>query len=227
MVGMDNPLEKNTAFSGGDHPLLKQIADDLIQGRSRDIEGGVERALAMKLTPQTILHEGLLKGMDVVGERFREGTMFLSQVLVSAKAMKKAMAIIEPLLFKGESIYRGKVLIGTVKGDFHDIGKNLVATMLRINGFQVDDLGVDCPPPAFVNALQAGDYPVCGLSAMLTSTMVAMRSTVELIKSTYPELKVIVGGASVNAVFAKQIRADGYARDASEAVEVVSDLVNH
>jgi len=210
-----------------EHPLLREIADDLIHGRSREIEAVVEQALTAELTPQTILDEGLLKGMDVVGHRFREGTMFLSQVLVSAKAMKKAMAIIEPLLFKGKSIYRGKVLLGTVKGDFHDIGKNLVGTMLRINGFQVDDLGVDCPSTAFLSALKTGNYPVCGLSAMLTSTMVAMRFTVEVIKKAFPELKVVVGGASVNAQFAEQIHADGYARDAGEAVEIVSNLVNN
>ena len=210
-----------------EQPLLQQIADDLIHGHSREIEVVVEQALSAGFTPQTILDKGLLAGMDVVGHRFREGTMFLSQVLVSAKAMKKAMAIIEPLLFEGESVYRGKVLLGTVKGDFHDIGKNLVATMLRINGYQVEDLGVDCPPTAFLNALGSGEYPLCGLSAMLTSTMVAMQSTVEVIKRTYPELKVIVGGASVSAAFATQIRADGYARDASEAVEVVNNLVNN
>jgi 5-methyltetrahydrofolate--homocysteine methyltransferase len=227
MVGMANSVKKNTVASAADHPLLKQIASDLIQGRSREIEAVVEQALAVELSPQLILHEGLLKGMDVVGQHFREGTMFLSQVLVSAKAMKKAMAIIEPLLFEGEVVYKGKVLLGTVKGDFHDIGKNLVATMLRINGFQVDDLGVDCPPETFLSTLKNGDYPVCGLSAMLTSTMVAMRSTVELIKRTYPELKVIVGGASVNAGFAEQICADAYARDASEAVGIVSDLVKN
>ena len=204
---------------------LDRMAILLIDGLAEEIVGVVEQALAAGHSPGEVLNGGLLKGMGVVGIRFRDGEMFLPEVLMSAKAMKWAMKIIEPLFLEGEHEYRGKIVIGTVKGDIHDIGKNLVSIMLRGNGFEVFDLGIKCPTERYLEAIEEHRPDICGLSAMLTTTMVSMQKSVAIIKERYPDQVVVVGGAPVNQKFADEIGANAYGRDAMHAVDIASRIM--
>ena len=206
--------------------LLDRMARLLIDGLADDIVPVVERALAEGSTAQDILDSGLLKGMGVVGVRFRDGDMFLPEVLMSAKAMKWAMKIIEPLLLAGDHEFRGSVVIGTVRGDIHDIGKNLVSIMLRGNGFNVMDIGIKCSTEKFLEAIEQERPDICGLSAMLTTTMVSMQKTVAVIRKEYPDQVIMVGGAPVNQKFADEIGASAYGRDAMHAVDIAAGFVD-
>jgi len=205
---------------------LEGIAVALIAGRRDEVAEKVQQAVDEGLEPQTILSEGLIAGMSVVGERFRRNIVYVPEVLIAARAMKAGMAILEPLLAKGGVEPAGTVVIGTVKGDLHDIGKNLVAMMLQGGGFRVIDLGTDVPPEKFVSAAQENNASVIGMSALLTTTMPQMANVVKAVKeANLDNTKMIIGGAPVTQSFADEIGADGYAPDAATAVEVVQRLV--
>jgi methyltransferase cognate corrinoid proteins, Methanosarcina family len=176
--------------------------------------------------PLEIINEGLMSGMNVVGVRFKAGDMFVPEVMMSAKAMSTGIELVKPLIADKDMPSAGKVLIGTVKGDLHDIGKKLVVMMLESAGFEVIDLGVDIDPAAFVKAVRDHKPQVIGLSALLTTTMLAMSDTIDLLKEEdlRDTVKVIIGGAPISQEFANQIGADGYAPDAAAATELCRQL---
>jgi len=201
--------------------ILDDISSKLQDGEDEAVPKLVEQALAEKLAPKDILDKGLIAGMNVIGEKFRDHDIFLPDVLLAAKAMIAGLDIIKPLL-AGEGAPRiGKVVIGSVQGDLHDIGKNLVGVMLKGAGFEVIDLGSDVSPERFVAAAESENAEFIGLSALLTTTMPIMKEVVALKKKKGLASRVIVGGAPVNEEFAKEIGADLYAYDAASAVERV------
>jgi 5-methyltetrahydrofolate--homocysteine methyltransferase len=205
---------------------LKQIFDNVIEGAAPSVEAGVKEALAAGIGADIILKEGLIAAMDEVGTRYEEGDIFVPEMLIAARAMQAGLALLKPHLAGGASESAGKVAIGTVKGDLHDIGKNLVAMMLEGAGFEIMDLGVDVPPQAFVKAVEDGAQ-VIGMSALLTTTMSNMGVTVEALKAAglRDKVKVMIGGAPVTQEFATQIGADGFAADASSATRIARELV--
>ncbi|MGA9479319.1 MAG: corrinoid protein [Desulfobacterales bacterium] len=182
-----------------------------------ELDGGTDIA--------TILNEGLIAPMDVVGERFSAGDLFIPEMLKAAQVMKTGLEILKPHLTAGQSRSKGTVVIGTVKGDLHDIGKNLVAMMLEGAGFEVVDLGVDVSSESFVKTAMEKNAGVIGLSALLTTTMPAMDKTVKAVKEAGLSVKTIVGGAPVTQAFADTIGADGYSADAAGAVKLVKQIV--
>jgi len=206
--------------------LLQPIAEGLQRGEDREVAELTRRAVAEGLPASRILKEGLLAGMEVVGRRFGAHEIFLPEVLLAARAMNAGIEILKPLLIAEEVPALGTVVIGTVRGDLHDIGKNLVGIMLRGAGFEVVDLGSDVPPERFVDRAVAAGASVIGLSALLTTTMTGMRQVVELVRERGlgDRLKVIVGGAPLSQRFADEIGADAYGYDAANAVEVVKRL---
>ena len=177
--------------------------------------------------PSEIINKGLISGMNVVGDRFKKGDMYVPEVMMAAKAMHAGMNIVKPLLLEGESSSTGKVLIGTVAGDLHDIGKNLVGMMMESGGMEVVDLGVDAPAEKIAAAVREHKPQVLGLSALLTTTMLAMKDTIEVLKEEglRDSVKVIVGGAPVTQDFADEIGADGWAPDAASAKDLALKLV--
>ena len=174
---------------------------------------------------QSILNDGLIAAMDEVGEKFSAGELFVPEMLMAAQAMKGGLEILKPLLVSGQSSSKGTVVIGTVKGDLHDIGKNLVSMMMEGAGFEVVDMGVDVDTDAFVKAAGEKGADVIALSALLTTTMPAMEQTVRAVKEAGIKVKTIIGGAPVTQAFADQIGADGYSSDAPGAVRLVKQLV--
>lgn len=207
--------------------ILGKISELVINGNYKLMSENVEEALKLNISPKEILDNALLKGMEVVGIRFRDGIMFLPEVLMSAKAFKTAMNMIEPLLLQetNSSNLKGKILLGTVKGDIHDIGKNLVGVMLKGTGFNVVDIGVDASTEKFIDGIEKENPDIVGLSAMLTTTMLAMQKTVQVLKEKFQSKLIIIGGAPVSQVFANEIGADGYAKNAMEAVELCKNLL--
>lgn len=206
---------------------LEGMAISLIRGKREEIKEKVQQALDAGLDPETVLNDGLICGMQVVGERFRRNLIYVPEVLISARAMKAGMALLEPLLTAGGVEPVAKVILGTVKGDLHDIGKGLVASMLEGGGFEVTDLGIDVPAEKFLAAAEEKRAGIIALSAMLTTTMTAMKSVIELLRSAgqRERYKVIVGGAPVTEQFAAAIGADGYSHNASGAVALARDLL--
>jgi 5-methyltetrahydrofolate--homocysteine methyltransferase len=207
--------------------LLTQIAERLQQGEDEEVAALTRSALDASLEAPTILEVGLIAGMQVVGERFREHEIFLPEVLLAARAMKAGLAVLEPHLSKADVPSRGKVVIGTVKGDLHDIGKNLVGIMLAGAGFEVIDLGKDVPPEKFIDAARESGANIIGMSALLTTTMPTMKKVVELLKEEGLDgsVRTLVGGAPVSEEYAREIGADGYGFDAANAVERVKTLM--
>lgn len=205
--------------------LLKNLAQTIIDGKKDETVILTNRLLELKYPPKNILDEGLLPGMDVVGVRFRDNIIFVPQVLISARAMKTALAIIEPLLLEAKIEGLGTIVIGTVKGDIHDIGKNIVAMMLRSNGFKVIDLGIDTSVEKFIDAINKEKPQLVGMSALLTTTMIYMKLVIDKIKQEALPVKVIIGGAPISKNFANQIGADAYAKNASDAVTLARELI--
>ena len=204
---------------------FKGIAEALIAGDAGKVKDLVNSAVGEGVGPQKVLDEGLISGMEVVGVRFKNCEIYVPEVLVSARAMSAGMDIIEPLLAKAGIKARGVFVVGTVKGDLHDIGKNLVAMMLKGAGWKVVDLGVDIDAEKFVQSAIDADADVIGLSALLTTTMVNMKSVIELAKNKDCKAKVVVGGAPLTQSYADEIGADGYAPDAASATEIVNSLL--
>lgn len=207
--------------------LLQQLSEHLQNGDSKNVAELTQKAITDGLHPKKILDDGLIAGMSVVGEKFREHEIFLPDVLLAAKAMYAGLNLLKPLMIKEDIKTIGKVVIGTVQGDLHDIGKNLVAIMLRGAGFEVIDLGNDVSPQKFVAAAEQEKADVIGMSALLTTTMPAMKSVVDLTKERqlYGKVKIVVGGAPLSNDYAKEIGADAYCFDGMNAVETVKRFV--
>jgi len=207
--------------------ILQDIASNLYNGEDITVGDLVRQALEQGLTPQQILSGGLIAGMDEVGRDFKAGDLFVPEVLVAARAMHAGMGILRPLLAETGVPSAGKFIIGTVKGDLHDIGKNLVKMMLEGAGFETVDLGTDISPEGFVAAVREHRPQVVGMSALLTTTMVNMKTTIDALEEAgvRDTCKIVIGGAPVTAAYARQIGADAYAPDAATAVEVARSLV--
>lgn len=207
--------------------VLQRISEELQKGNYEEVPKLVREALNAKISPVNILSDGLVAGMHVVGEKFRRDEFFLPEVLISARAMQAGMNVLRPRLVETGVRLAGKVILGTVKGDLHDIGKNLVGMLMEGAGFQVIDLGVDVPPEKFVGAVKSNEANLLGLSALLTTTMPRMKEVMESLTEAgiRQTVKVMVGGAPVTEKFARDIGADGYAPDAASAVEKASDLI--
>jgi 5-methyltetrahydrofolate--homocysteine methyltransferase len=204
---------------------LKALAEAIIKGDQNTAVTITKAALKEKMPAERVLNEGLIAGMDVIGVRFKKNEVYIPEVLIAARAMKSAMEILGPELVKAGVEPIGKFVIGTVQGDLHDIGKNLVAMMLKGAGFEVIDLGVDVSPEKFVERAKAAGAQLIGISALLTTTMPAMEKTVKAIKAAKVAAKVMIGGAPVTQGYADKISADGYAADAATAVEIAKRLV--
>jgi 5-methyltetrahydrofolate--homocysteine methyltransferase len=204
---------------------LKALADAVINGDQKTALEITKAALEEGTAAKDVLDNGLIAGMDVVGERFKKNEIYIPEVLISARAMKTAMAVLEPELVKAGVEPVGKLLIGTVQGDLHDIGKNLVAMMLKGAGFEVIDLGVDVGPEKFVEQVKAAKAQLIGMSALLTTTMPGMERTIKAVKDAGIPVKVMIGGAPVTQDYADRIGADGYAPDAASAVDLAKSLV--
>ncbi len=204
---------------------LKALADAVIKGDQSAAVQITKAALEDGTPPKSVLNEGLIAGMDVIGASFKKNEVYIPEVLIAARAMKMAMEILEPELVKAGVKPIGKFLIGTVQGDLHDIGKNLVAMMLKGAGFEVIDLGVDVGPDKFVEQVKTQGVHVVGMSALLTTTMPGMEKTVRALKEAGVSAKIMIGGAPVTQGYADKIGADGYAADAASAVDMVKSLV--
>jgi len=205
---------------------IEAIYNAVLDGNAPAAKAGVEKALAAGIAADVILKEGLIGAMAEVGRLFEENEYFVPEMLVSARAMQNGLALLKPHLAESGAQPTGKVIIGTVKGDLHDIGKNLVAMMLEGAGFEVVDLGTDVTPEKFVKGALEHKPQVVGMSALLTTTMPSMGTTVKALleAGVREQVKVMIGGAPVTDAFAKQIGADGYAPDASSAVRLAKSL---
>ncbi len=205
---------------------LKSIYDGVVEGDNASVQQVVKESLDTGAAASSILNEALIPAMAEVGRLFEEGEYFVPEMLISARAMKSAMALLKPYLQAAEVKYAGTVVIGTVKGDLHDIGKNLVGLMLEGAGFQVKDLGSDVTPEKYVEAVRESGANIVAMSALLTTTMVNMKATITALEEAglRDKVKIMIGGAPVTDNFAKQIGADGYAPDASRAVAIARSL---
>jgi len=210
-----------------DTDLIAQMHDDLYDGLKDEIVEGVRILLARGWTPYRVLTESLVDGMKIVGDDFRDGILFVPEVLLAANAMKAGMAVLQPLLAATGAPRVGKIVIGTVKGDIHDIGKNLVSMMLEGAGFEVVDLGINTDVDKFLAAIDEHKPELLGMSALLTTTMPYMKIVINTLKEKglRDKITVLVGGAPVNEEFARAIGADAYCRDAAIAVETAKDWI--
>ncbi|WP_371054381.1 corrinoid protein [Rhodosalinus sp. K401] len=210
-----------------DEELVQQMHDDLYDGLKDEIEESVNILLERGWQPYGILTEALVAGMTIVGKDFRDGILFVPEVLLAANAMKGGMAILKPLLAETGAPRMGKMVIGTVKGDIHDIGKNLVSMMMEGAGFEVVDLGINNPVENYLEALEAEQPDILGMSALLTTTMPYMKVVIDTMveKGIRDDYIVLVGGAPLNEEFGRAIGADAYCRDAAVAVETAKDFV--
>jgi len=206
---------------------LQEIASKLYAGEDQEVAELVQGALDQGMAPGEILQGGLVAGMDAVGRDFKAGDLFVPEVLIAARAMHAGMHILRPLLADSDMVGAGKCVIGTVKGDLHDIGKNLVKMMLDGAGFETIDLGTDVGPEAFIEAVREHQPQLMGMSALLTTTMVQMKATIEALEEAglKESVKIMIGGAPVTDVFAREIGADAYAADAASAVDIARGLV--
>ena len=207
--------------------ILQEIASALYDGEDAQVAELVQQALDQDVAPGDILQGGLITGMDEVGRDFKAGDLFVPEVLIAARAMHSGMGVLRPLLAESDVSSSGKYLIGTVKGDLHDIGKNLVRMMVEGAGFETIDLGTDVDPQAFVDAVREHQPQLLGMRALWTTTMVQMKATMEALEEAglRESIKIMVGGAPVTDAFAQEIGADAYAADAASAVDVARDLV--
>ena len=205
---------------------LQEIASNLYDGQDKEVARLIQESLDKGITPEEILSGGLIAGMDEVGRDFKAGDLFVPEVLVAARAMHAGMDVLRPLLAESGVPSAGKYVIGTVQGDLHDIGKNLVKMMLEGAGFEVVDLGVDVGAGTFVNAVREHQPDILGMSALLTTTMTQMKATIEALEEAglRDMIKIMVGGAPVTEAFAQEIGADAYAADAATGVDVARGL---
>ena len=205
--------------------ILENLCQALMKGRAAEVKQLVEQALAEGVAPAKILNEGLLQGMGIIGGKFKKNEVYVPEVLIAARAMKAGMEILKPKLVAAGVKPVGTAVIGTVKGDLHDIGKNLVGMMLEGAGLKVVDAGIDAPPEKFVQLARDNQAQVIGVSALLTTTMTNMKMVVEAVKAAGLKAKVMVGGAPVTQAFCDEIGADGYAPDAASAADLAVRLI--
>ena len=207
---------------------LEEIKDAVVNREKDQIVGLISQAVGEGLDPEAIINQALIEGMDIIGRQFAEGQIFVPEMLVSAMVMKMGLEEVKPLLSSDQGRTRGKILIGTVKGDLHDIGKNLVVMMLEGAGFEVVDLGINLDVGQVVERVKALKPDILGLSALLTTTMPEMKKVIEELQANglRESVKVIVGGAPVNDLFAQKIGADGFGANAAEAVELARRLTS-
>jgi len=229
MVHIAKPFEAQhirDLFEEAD-PLMQEIAYALIRGDNNEVDSLTSGALEKGFTANTVMDDGLIAGMAIVGIKFRDNIIFVPEVLISARAMKAGMAHIEPILSESDIPPVGEVIMGTVKGDLHDIGKNLCIMMLRGAGFVVHDLGVDTKPEEFIDAVMDHGAGVLGMSALLTTTMPNMGRVIQAFEDEgiREDVKILVGGAPVTQEFAEDMGADGYGKDAIECVDMAKELV--
>ncbi len=204
---------------------LKGIADAIIKGDRDTTAAKVEEAIKEKVAAEQILNEGLMAGMSVIGARFKKNEVYVPEVLIAARAMKAGMELLQPLLSEAGVEPVGRVVLGTVKGDLHDIGKNLVRMMLQGGGFEVIDCGIDVPAEKYIEAIKESGAKILAMSALLTTTMPQMGEVVKAIKeSGISDIKTMIGGAPVTQAYADEIGADGYAADAASAVDKAREL---
>jgi 5-methyltetrahydrofolate--homocysteine methyltransferase len=200
---------------------LKELQEALFLGDISKVKEIIQKALQENIDPKEILEQGLIKGMEIVGIKFKNNDIFLPEVLLASQAMYGGMELLQPILIKSGVKAVGKVIIGTTKGDLHDIGKNLVAMMLKGGGFEVVDLGIDVSPEKFLKATQEYQPDIVGMSSLLTTTMMGMKKVITILKKKglRDKVKVMIGGAPITQEFADEIGADGYAPDVASAVE--------
>ena len=205
---------------------LQYIFDAIINGEAGDVSVGVQTALDSGIPADDILKQGLIPAMKEVGAKFESGEFFVPEMLISARAMQTGLGLLKPILATAEIKSSGKIVIGTVEGDLHDIGKNLVVMMLEGAGFEMIDLGSDVVPEKFVEAVRANQPDIVAMSALLTTTMPSMKSTITALKTAglRDKVKIIIGGAPVSEDYAGEIGADGYASDASRAANLAQEL---
>jgi 5-methyltetrahydrofolate--homocysteine methyltransferase len=208
--------------------ILKTLAEAVVVGDAKAAKSKTEEALQQKVSAEDILNQGLVSGMNTISEQFKNNEIFIPEVLVAARAMKAGMSIIRPLLAEANVRSQGKVVIGTVGGDLHDIGKNIVAMLLEGAGFEIIDLGADVPKEKFLESIEKEKPDIVGMSALLTTTMIFMRDMISTLEEAglKDKTKVIVGGAPITQSYADEIRADGYAPDAASAVDLVKGLLS-
>lgn len=208
--------------------ILEEIAEDVVKGNSPSVADLTNKALSQDISAGEVLNKGLVAGMSVVSEKFKNNEIFIPEVLISARAMNSGLKILNPLLAESKVESKGKVVIGTVKGDLHDIGKNIVAMLLQGAGFEVIDLGADVSKEKFVEFAREEKADILGMSALLTTTMLYMKETIDALQEAglRQNVKVIIGGAPVTGAYASQIQADGYAPDAASAVDLSKELLN-
>jgi 5-methyltetrahydrofolate--homocysteine methyltransferase len=205
--------------------MVNEIQEALLKGRKEEVERMVDQALASKMSAAEILNQGLIAGMDRLGIMYKNNEVFIPEVLVAARAMNAGLVKLEPFLVREGVQPKGSVVIGTVRGDLHDIGKNLVAMMLRGAGYKIIDLGIDVSPEKFAATAREHKADVVALSALLTTTMIQMKNIVATLRAQGLEMPIIIGGAPVTREYADQIKAQGYAPDAASAVEEVGKLL--
>ncbi len=208
--------------------ILQELYNCIVEGNRKQAKEKAQTALEAGIAPEVILKDGMIAAMSQVGELFACGEYYVPEMLVAARAMQEGLAVLKPHLVKTNVASAGKVVIGTVSGDLHDIGKNLVGMMLQGAGFEIVDLGADVSPAKFVQAIRENNPDIVGLSALLTTTMPSMKVTLDAIKTEGlgDKIKVIIGGAPVTDEYARKIGADGFAPDASRAVELAKSLVS-
>jgi 5-methyltetrahydrofolate--homocysteine methyltransferase len=208
-------------------PVISEIFEAILEGQQKKAVEKVTQALDENVDPSVILNEGMVKAMAEVGRLFEEGEYFVPEMLIAARAMQNGLAVLKPHLIQADIKSSGKIVAGTVKGDLHDIGKNLVAMMLEGAAFEIVDLGSDVSPEKFVEAVRSSGADIVAMSALLTTTMPNMKTTIEALEAAglRDKVKVIVGGAPLTPEYAKQIGADGYASDASRAVALAKSLL--
>lgn len=205
--------------------ILEEISEFLQKGRAKNVVQLVEDALKQGIEAKVILQDALLKGMDSIGGKFKREEVFVPEVLVAARAMNKGVEVLKPYLQDGDGVHHGKAVLGTVKGDLHDIGKNLVRIMLEGKGIEVVDLGVDIPAETFIKEAKNVKADIICCSALLTTTMPEMKRVVDLVKEEQLHVKVMIGGAPVNQAFCDEIGADYYTDDAASAADVAISIV--
>ncbi len=205
--------------------LLSQIRESLMKGKADDVKNLAQQAIDAEIPVEKILEEGMIKAMSIIGEKFKKNEVYVPEMLIAARAMNAGMEIIKPRLVEADIKPKGTICIGTVKGDLHDIGKNLVGMMLEGGGYKVIDLGVNVEAEKFVSSAKENEAEVVAMSALLTTTMGAMKDTVQKLLSENVSAKTIVGGAPLTDSFAKEIGADGYAPDAASAVDTVASML--
>ena len=207
--------------------ILTEVAANVEKGDSASVKESVRKAISQNISAEEILKNGLIKGMESIGKRFKKNEIFIPEVLIATRAMKAGMDIIRPRLTESGYKTRGKIVIGTVKGDLHDIGKNIVSMMLEREGYEIVDLGIDVPKERFIEIIKKENPDIVGMSALLTTTMSYMREVTSAIneEDLKSRTKIIIGGAPITQSYADEIKADGYAADASSAVILVKNLL--